>query len=198
MPALRGAPTGPRSRAGGLHACAGLHGLPDFAAGARAGIAAAYASHAGRRRTDAVAAGRISGARAEVAPMDMGTDFRFGGNRRLRSLYLYRRALAGTVGGCGIRRHKSSEFIGFSRRLLERMAICDHTSRGAGDADRGGIRFGDIPQTLAARVGIGIGAGGNVRGAPFASAGGRNGVSQSADRRSEAGGNHQGRHLPFR
>ena len=51
------------------------------------------ARHARRRRTAAIAAGGISGTRAEIVWLDLGRGFWLGGNGRLRSLYGLCRAL---------------------------------------------------------------------------------------------------------
>src|SRR5271155_2806181 len=99
MPALRGAPAGPRPRAYGLRARAGLRGLPHFTQGPRPRIPAAYACHAGGRRTAAIAAGGISSARAEIVWLDLGRGFWLGRNRRLRSVHDLHRACAGAAGG---------------------------------------------------------------------------------------------------
>ncbi len=137
----------------------------------------AYARHAGGRRAAAVAAGGISRTRAEIVWMDLGRGFRLGGYWRLRALHGTCRALAGAIGASGIRRHEPFELTYFSRRLLERMAIRDHTSRGAGDANCGRIWRGCIPASPAARLGIGAGAGGILRRACLARACGSHGVS---------------------
>src|SRR5271163_756653 len=95
--------------------------------------------------------------------MDLGSGFRPGGHRRLLALHLPRRTLAGPFGTGRLWRHKLTQPDDFSRRLLERMAIHAHTSRGTGDADRGGIRRGYFPAAPATRFGISAGTCGIVR-----------------------------------
>src|SRR6267142_1676583 len=128
MHAVHRAATGPRAWVGSLRAHAGLRGLPDAAAGAGAGIAVADPRHAGRGRAAAVAAGAISGARAEFDAVDLGPGLWTGSDGSVRTLYRVCHTLAGPIGKGGIRRFEPAGLADLSRCLLERMAIHDHTS----------------------------------------------------------------------
>src|SRR5260370_28806998 len=142
-PAVRREATGPHARAGSCRAHAGMRRVPDVAAGAGARIAAADARDAGRRRTAALAAGAIPGTGPQVHAMDLGSGFRTGGDRSLRALYGIYLPLAAATGKSGIRRIEPAGLADFSGRNVERMAIHDHTPRGAGDGDAGGTG-GDV------------------------------------------------------
>src|SRR5207253_688318 len=78
---------GSRTRAGSFRAHTRVRCVPHTAAGAGERIAAADTSDAGRRRTATLAAGAISGTRPEIHAVDLGSDFRPGGNGSLRALY---------------------------------------------------------------------------------------------------------------
>src|SRR5436309_15051305 len=123
--------------------------------------------------------------------MDLGPGVRLGSNGALRALYRVCPALATAIGTGGIRRVEPAGLADLSRRLLERMAIHDHTARGAGDADAGGDRRSVLPEANPARLGAGAGAGGILRGADVAGGGAGIGNSQGRVRPCELGGNDQ-------
>ena len=72
--------------------------MPHLAASSRSRIAFADARHARRRRTAAVAAGGISGARSEIVRLDLGRGIGLGGDWRLRSLHGLCRTFAAAIG----------------------------------------------------------------------------------------------------
>src|SRR6266487_5921739 len=90
--------TGADARAGSFRAYAGMRRVPDAAAGAGAGIAAADAGDAGRRRALAVAAGAIPGTSTAVDAMDLGPRVWTGSDRRLCALHHIYPAVAATTG----------------------------------------------------------------------------------------------------
>src|SRR6267378_7359656 len=96
--------------------------------------------------------------------MDLGIGVRPGSNGRLRALYRVRPGLGTAIGTGGIRRVEPAGLADLSRRLLERMAIHDHTFRGAGDADAGGDRCSVLPEADPPRVGTSAGVGGILYG----------------------------------
>src|SRR5882762_5458220 len=104
--------------------------------------------------------------------MDLGPDIWLGGNGGLRALYNVRATLAAAIGAGGIRRVEPAGFADLSRRLLERMAIHDHTSRGAGDADAGGDRRSVLPEADPPRFGAGDGVRGILHGVRAGAGGG--------------------------
>src|SRR3989442_15386499 len=108
--------------------------VPDAVAGAGAGIAAADAGDAGRRRALAVAAGAIPGTSTAVHAMDLGPGVWTGSDRRLRTLYRLYPAVAGATGKGGIRRGKTALAGCFLRGDVEKGANHVHTPRSAGDA----------------------------------------------------------------
>src|SRR5882762_8957394 len=128
--------------------------------------------------------------------MDLGPDIWLGGNGGLRALYNVRATLAAAIGAGGIRRVEPAGLADVSRRLLERMAIHDHTSRGAGNANAGGDRRSVLPAANPPRFGAGPDVRGVLRGADAADGGDGIGDTQGPDRRSDLGGNHQGRYFP--
>src|SRR5713226_1348580 len=164
-PALHRAATGSRARAGNFRAYAGMRLLPHAAPRHGTGIAAADARDAGRRRTASLAAGAISGTRAQVDAMDLGSGFWTGSDGRVRVLYGVYRALAEATGNGGIRGHEPAGVADFSGHHVERMAIHDHAPRSAGDGDAGGIGSNVLPAANPARFGAGAGLRGVVHGA---------------------------------
>src|SRR6267143_4168834 len=100
--------------------------------------------------------------------MDLGPGLWLGGNGSLRALYDVRPTLATAIGTSGIRRVEPAGLADLSRRFLERMAIHDHTSRGAGDADAGGDRRSVLPEADPPRFGTGPDVRGVLRGADAA------------------------------
>src|SRR6267143_6229030 len=128
--------------------------------------------------------------------MDLGAGVWPGRNRGLRALYLVRPALATAIGTGGIRRVEPAGLADLSRRFLERMAIHDHTSRGAGDADAGGDRRSVLPAANPPRFGAGLDVRGVLRAADAADGGDGSGDAQGPDRRSNLGGNDQRRYFP--
>src|SRR6267378_2174389 len=108
--------------------------------------------------------------------MDLGAGVRPGSNGGLRALYRVRPALGTAIGTGGIRRVEPAGLADLSRRLLERMAIHDHTSRGAGDADAGGDRCSVLPEADPPRFGAGVDVRGAVRRADPADGGDGDGV----------------------
>src|SRR5438309_653147 len=171
------APTGSRPRAGSFRAHPGMRHLPHVAAGAGARIAAADSRNARRRRAIALATGAILGTGAQVDAMDLGTSFRAGGDGSLRTLHDICRALGAETGGSGIRGVEPAELADLSGRNVERMAIHDHTPRGAGDGDAGGTGSHVLPPADPARFGPGAGLRGIVHGAGNADGGFSDGVS---------------------
>src|SRR6266700_2261753 len=163
--------TGADARAGSFRAHAGMRRVPDAAAGAGTGIAAADAGDAGRRRALAVAAGAIPGTSTAVDAMDLGPGVWTGSDRRLRTLYRLYPAVAATTGTGGIWRVKPARAADFSRGDVERVAIHDHTPRGAGDADPSGTGRAVLPAKDQARFGAGAGVRGILRGAGAANRG---------------------------
>src|SRR5882672_2782633 len=196
VPAVHRAATGPRTRAGSVRAHAGMRGLPDADAGAGARIAAADPGDAGGGRATAVAIGAISGTCAEIHAMDLGLGIWSGGNGSLCALYRVCHTLAGPIGKGGIRRVEPAGLAGISGRLLERMAVDDHTSRGAGDADAGGDWLCVLPAADPPRFGAGDGVRGILHGVRAGAGGGGIGDSQGPERQCEFGGNDQGRYFP--
>src|SRR5882762_10338908 len=104
--------------------------------------------------------------------MDLGAGVRPGSNGGLRALYRVRPALGTAIGTGGIRRVEPAGLADLSRRLLERMAIHDHTSRGAGDADAGGDRRSVLPEADPPRFGAGDGVRGILHGVRAGAGGG--------------------------
>src|SRR5205807_10052763 len=162
--ALYRAATGSRPWAGSFRAHAGMRDLPHAAAGAGARIAAADSRDAGRRRATTFAAGAISGAGPQVDAMDLGISFRAGGDGSLRALHDICRALGAETGGGGIRGVEPAELADLSGRNVERMAIHDHTPRGAGNGDASGTGSDVLPPADTARFGPGAGLRGVVHG----------------------------------
>src|SRR6266571_2431450 len=185
-----------RAGAGSFRAHTGMRRVPDAAAGAGTGIAAADAGDAGRRRAVAVAAGSIPGTSTAVNAMDLGPRVWTGSDRRLRTLYRLYPAVAATTGTGGIWRVKPARAADFSGGNVERVAIHDHTPRGAGDADPGGIGRAVLPAEDQAGFGAGAGLRGILRGAGGADGGDGLGDAQGPVRRCELGGNDQGRYFP--
>ena len=69
------------------------------------------------------------------------------------------------IGAGGVWKHQLAEFADFSRCILERVAIGDHSAGGGGDAHNGWLRPGVLPAAVAARIdGVGAGADGVLRG----------------------------------
>src|SRR5205823_10648048 len=97
--------------------------------------------------------------------MDLGTGFRAGSNGSLRALYGICPALGAATGASGIRGVEPAELADLSGRNVERMAIHDHTPRGAGDGDAGGTGSHVLPPADTARFGAGAGLRGVVHGA---------------------------------
>src|SRR5260370_5043230 len=156
-PAVSRPPPGARARAGSFRAHPRMRRLPHAAASAGARIAAVAPGNAGRRRTAAFAAGAISGAGPQIDAMDLGSGFRTGGDGNLRTLYRIYPAVAAAIGTSRIRRIEPAGPADFSGRLLERMAIPDHTPRSAGDGDADGTGSDVLPAPDPARVGAGDG-----------------------------------------
>src|SRR5882724_5123126 len=121
--------------------------------------------------------------------MDLGPGIWTGSDGSLRALYRVRPALARPIGTGGIRRVEPAGPADLSRRLLERMAIHVHTSRGACDGDSGGDRRGVLPEANPPRFGAGAGVGGILRGADAPAGGAGSGDSQGRVRQCELGGN---------
>src|ERR1700674_4987578 len=164
-PAVHRAATGSRARAGSFRAHTGMRLLPHAAPRYGTGIAAVDAGDAGRRRTAAFASGAISGTRAQVDAMDLGSGFRTGGNGGLRTLYGVYLSLATATGTSGIRRIEPAGPAHFSGRNVERMAIRDDTPRGTGDGDAGRAGSYVLPAADPARFGAGAGLRGVLHGA---------------------------------
>src|SRR3989440_11014496 len=177
-PAVHRAATGSRARAGSFRSYARMPHLPHTAPRHGTGIAAADAGDAGRGRTAAFAAGAISGTRAQVDAMDLGSGFRTGGDGSLRALYGIYPALAAATGTSGIRRVEPAGPADFSGRNVERMAIHDDTPRGAGDGDAGGTGSNVLPAADPARFGAGAGLRGVLHRAGAANRGFRDGASR--------------------
>src|SRR5260370_30618154 len=131
-PAVHRAATGSRARAGSFRAHTRMRHMPHAAEGAGARIAAADTRHAGRRRTATLAAGAISGTGDTVDAVDLGIGFRTSGDGSLRTLYGIYPAVAATTGAGGIRGLEPAGPADFSGCNVERMAIHNDTSRGAG------------------------------------------------------------------
>src|SRR6266403_4718163 len=110
--------------------------------------------------------------------MDLGPGIWVGGDGSLRALYNVRPALARPIGKGGIRRVEPAGLADLSRRLLERMAIHDHTSRGAGNADAGGDRRSVLPEANPPGFGASPDVRGILRGADAAGGGAGIGDSQ--------------------
>src|SRR5881296_2828419 len=89
--------------------------------------------------------------------MDLGTGFRAGSNGSLRALYGICPALGAATGASGIRGVEPAEPADLSGRDVERMAIHDHTPRGAGDGDAGGAGSDVLSPADPARFGAGAG-----------------------------------------
>src|ERR1700730_6053868 len=102
--------------------------VPDVAPRDRARVAAADAGDARGRRGAAGAAGAVSGARSKVDAVDLGRSVRAGGNGSLCAIHGIHRALAAAIGGGGFRKYEPAEYVDFSRRLLERVAIDDYAA----------------------------------------------------------------------
>src|SRR6266487_3793380 len=170
-PAVHRAATESRAGAGSFRAHTGMRRVPDAAAGAGTGIAAADAGDAGRRRAVAVAAGSIPGTSTAVNAMDLGPRVWTGSDRRLRTLYRLYPAVAATTGTGGIWRVKPARAADFSRGDVERVAIHDHTPRGGGDADPSGTGRAVLPAKDQAGFGAGAGLRGILRGAGAANRG---------------------------
>src|ERR1700692_2708379 len=117
------AATGPRASTRSVRAHAGVRGVPHAAARAGARIAAADAGDAGGRGGAAGTAGALPTAGTQVHAMDLDDRAGSGGYRSLCAVYRIRGAVADATGTSGIWRVESFEFVDFSRRLLERMAI---------------------------------------------------------------------------
>src|SRR2546429_9536975 len=92
--------------------------------------------------------------------MDLGTGFRAGSNGSLRALYGICPALGAETGGGGIRGVEPAELADLSGRNVERMAIHDHTPRGAGNGDASGTGSDVLPPADTARFGPGAGLAG--------------------------------------
>src|ERR1700674_2233084 len=186
-PALHRAATGSRARAGSFRAYTGMRLLPHATPRHGAGIAAADTRDAGRRRTATLAAGAISGTRAQVDAMDLGSGFRTGGDGSLRTLYGVYPALAAAAGTSGIRRVEPAGSADFSGRNVERMAIHDDTPRGAGDGDARGTGSNVLPAADPARFGAGAGLRGVLHRAGAADGGFGDGASRRTKPYSEQG-----------
>src|SRR5204862_2964098 len=109
--------------------------------------------------------------------MDLGTGFRAGSNGSLRALYGICPALGAATGASGIRGVEPAEPADLSGRNVERMAIHDHTPRGAGDGDAGGAGSHVLPPADTARFGPGAGLRGIVHRAGNADGSFSDGVS---------------------
>src|SRR5256885_12586222 len=106
-----------------LRARGGVRFVPESAAGAGAGVAAADARDAGGRRGAVGVAGAVSGAGTKVAAMDLGSGVWAGGYGSVRAVHRVCGALATAVGAGRVRGKQFVELADFSRRLVERMAI---------------------------------------------------------------------------
>src|SRR4029077_10192061 len=163
--AVRRAATGSHARAGSVRAHAGMRHVPHAVAGAGARIAVVDARDAGGRRAAAFAAGAIPGEGAEIDAMDLGPGVWAGGNRRLRTLYGIYPTLAAATGASRIRRLEPAGAADFPGDNVERMAIGDDTSRGAGNAYPGGTGRDGFPAANPAGIGVGAGVRGVLHGA---------------------------------
>src|SRR6266851_5328854 len=177
-PAVHRAATGSRARAGSFRAYTRMRRSPHAAPRAGAGIAAADTRDAGRRRTAAVTARAISRTCPQVDAMDLGSGFRAGGDGSLRTLYGIYPALAAATGTSGIRGLEPAGPADFSGRNVERMAIHDHTPRGAGDGDAGGTGSNVLPAAEPAWLRAGAGFRGVVHDASTAHGGFGDGASR--------------------
>src|SRR5258708_20766891 len=177
-PAVHRAATGSRARAGSCREYPRMRRATHAAPRGGAGMAAADTRDAGRRRPAGVTARESSRTCQQVDAMDLGSGFRAGGDGSLRTLYGIYPALAAATGTSGIRGLEPAGPADFSGRNVERMAIHDHTPRGAGDGDAGGTGSNVLPAADPARFGAGAGFRGVVHDASTAHGGFGDGASR--------------------
>src|SRR5260370_22845988 len=175
-----------------------MRSVPDAAAGPGGGIGAADGGGAGRGRATSRAAGAITREGATLDAMGLGRGVWAGSDGCLRTLYDIYPALAAATGTSGIRRVQPAKPADFSRGLLERMAIRDHTPRGAGDDDPGWIWDGVLPEADPPGFGAGAGLRRILRGAGDAGARLVDRVPERGQRYSCERRNDQGRHVHHR